>query len=223
LLLAPRRRPGPSFRALSALAFAGVLGLAYPGSAAVAPGTYDGGQTELAARLVLKADGRFAYALSYGALDEQAQGRWVEKDGQVLLTTEPAPKPPRFAVVSDKPKAGDVIEVALADPDLLQGSPLTMVVTYADAPEPVFVEAGEDGRLPVPAGKTVASLVPDLPVFPIPLAPYAVKRGGRRIVFKFEPNNIGTAGFAAEPLAIEGSALILKRYDRSIRFEEAED
>lgn len=204
-------------------AFAGALIAICPAFAAVAPGTYDGGQTELAARLVLKADGRFAYALSYGALDEQAQGRWVEKEGQVLLTTEPAPKPPRFAVVSDTPRTGEAIEVALDEPGLLQGSPLTMVVTYADTPEPVFVEADEGGRLPVPSGKTVASLVPDLPVFPIPLAPYAVKPGGRRIVFRFEPNDIGTADFAAEPLAVEGAALILKRYDRSIRFEKAED
>ena len=213
----------PASPALRLVLACTLSGLAHGASAAVSPGTYDGGQTELAARLVLKADGRFAYALSYGALDEQAQGRWVEKDGQVLLTTEPAPKPPRFAAISDTAKAGGAIEVALDDPDLLQGSPLTMVVTYADTPQPVFVEAGEDGRLPVPPGKTVVSLVPDLPVFPIPLAPYAVKPGGRRIVFRFEPNDIGTAGFASEPLAIEGAALILKRYDRSIRFKKAED
>ena len=35
-------------------------------------GTYDGGQMEIAAGLELKADGRFRYALSYGALDEEA-------------------------------------------------------------------------------------------------------------------------------------------------------
>ncbi|WP_217352764.1 hypothetical protein [Sphingomonas sp. ID1715] len=172
---------------------------------------------------MLRADGRFQYGLSYGALDEQAQGRWVEKDGQVLLTTEPAPKPPRFAVVSDTPKDGDGIEVALDDPELLQGSPLTMVVTFAGVAEPAFVEVGEDGRLPVPPGKTITALVPDLPVFPIPLAPYAVKPGGRRIVFRFEPNDIGIAAFAGEPLTIEGGTLVLRRYDREIRFEKEQN
>ncbi|HEV2567189.1 hypothetical protein [Sphingomonas sp.] len=220
---APRRRPGSSFAAIWAPAFAGALSLAQPASAAVTPGTYDGSQTELATRLVLHADGWFQYALSYGALDEQAQGRWVERDGQLLLTTEPAPKPPRFAVVSDTPKAGDGIEVALDDPELLHGSPLTMAVTYADAAEPVFIEADESGRLPVPAGKTVVSLVPDLPVFPIPLAPHPVKPGGRRIVFRFEANDIGTAGFAGEPLAIEGGTLVMRRYDRVIRFEKEQN
>ena len=209
---------------LRAPAFAGaLLVIAHGAFAAVAPGTYDGSQAELAARLVLQPDGRFHYGLSYGALDEQARGRWVEQDGRVLLTTEPAPRPPRFAVVSDTPQPGDAIEVALDDPELLQGSTLTMVVTYADATEPAFVEADDSGRLPVPPGRTIVSLVPDLPIFPSPLAAYAVKPGGRRIVFRFEPNDIGTAAFAAEPLAVDGGALVLRRHDRTIRFEKADD
>ena len=191
--------------------------------AAVSPGVYDGSQTEMAVRLVLRPDGKFLYALSYGALDEQARGRWTEKDGRVLLTTEPRPKPPRFVAVSDTPSADGALRVALEDPELLQGSSLTMVVTYAGESEPAYVEADEDGRLPVPQGKTVAALVPDLPVYPIPLQPYALKPGGHRIVFRFEPNDFGIADFNQEPLAIEGDALVLRRYDRTIRFEKAQD
>ncbi|MBA2919022.1 hypothetical protein GON01_14060 [Sphingomonas sp. MAH-20] len=196
------------------------LFLCVPAPAAVAPGVYDGSQTEMAARLVLRPDGKFAYALSYGALDEQAQGRWIEADGKLLLTTEPRPKPPRFAVVSDKPAADGGIHVALSDPDMLQGSSLTMVVTYAGASAPAFVEVDEDGRLPVPPGKTVAALVPDLPVFEQPLPAYALTPGGHMIVFRFEPNDLGIAAFDREPLAIDGDTLVLRRYDRTIRFEK---
>lgn len=39
-------------------------------------GVYDGGQMELAAALDLRADGQFQFALSYGALDEAAEGKW---------------------------------------------------------------------------------------------------------------------------------------------------
>jgi hypothetical protein len=39
-------------------------------------GKYNGGQMELAAELDLTADGHFQYGLAYGALDEEAQGRW---------------------------------------------------------------------------------------------------------------------------------------------------
>lgn len=201
------------------LAAAAILATA-PSPAAVQPGVYDGSQTEMAVRLVLRPDGKFGYALSYGALDEQAQGRWVEADGKVLLTTEPKPKPPRFAVVSDKPAADGSIHVALSDPDMLQGSSLTMVVTYAGASEPAYIEVDDDGRLPVPAGKTVAALVPDLPVFGLTLPSYTLTPGGHAIVFRFEPNDLGVAAFDREPLAIEGDTLVMHRYDRTIRFEK---
>ena len=216
-------RVRPSTPLLAGWIFGFSLVSASPLGAAVAPGVYDGSQMEIAARLVLKPDGHFLYALSYGALDEQARGRWVEQDGKLLLTTEPRPKPPRFTVVSDKPAADGAIHVAMDNAELLQGSSLTMAVTFAGEDRPAYIEADEDGRLPLPAGKTVVALVPDLPVYPIPLTPYALKPGGHRIVFRFEPNDIGIADFDREPLAIEGATLVLRRYDRTITFEKAED
>lgn len=192
-------------------------------SAAVQPasplaGDYDGGQTEMAARLRLSPDGRFQFALSYGALDEIAKGSWREVNGEVRLTTEPAPKAPAFTAVSDTPVADGSLHVALADPELLQGSPLTVAVTYADSDQPSFVEAAEDGRVPVEPGRTVTAIVPDLPVYPLPLAAYRLGPGGHRIVFRFDINDFGIAGFADEPLAIENGELLMRRYDRLIRF-----
>jgi hypothetical protein len=51
---------------------------------------------ELASHLQLSADGRFRYELAYGALDEQAKGRWHREKEAILLFTEPRPKPPEF-------------------------------------------------------------------------------------------------------------------------------
>src|SRR3954469_6839333 len=62
-------------------------------------GTYDGGQMEMAAGLELRADGRFNYGLSYGALDEEAAGRWTLNGDRVLLTSDPVIAP-RFVLVS---------------------------------------------------------------------------------------------------------------------------
>jgi hypothetical protein len=56
-------------------------------------GVYDGGQMEIAAALELKPDGRFNYALSYGALDEQATGRWTISGDRVLLSSNPVVAP----------------------------------------------------------------------------------------------------------------------------------
>lgn len=53
---------------------------------------------DVAGELVLTADGRFAYALAAGALDERAEGRWERIAGRPCLTTKPTPVPPSFAL-----------------------------------------------------------------------------------------------------------------------------
>jgi hypothetical protein len=54
------------------------------------------GEQDVASGLRLRADGRFEYFLSAGALDEQAEGRWRSAGSVVTLTTEPRPIPPVF-------------------------------------------------------------------------------------------------------------------------------
>lgn len=50
------------------------------------------GVTEVGSELRLRDDGRFEWFLAYGAMDQTARGRWSERDGRVVLTTErPAP------------------------------------------------------------------------------------------------------------------------------------
>lgn len=52
---------------------------------------------DIAGELVIRADGRFQYALAAGALDERAEGRWVRTGSKVCLHTEPKPVPPVFS------------------------------------------------------------------------------------------------------------------------------
>lgn len=198
----------------------GLAGLAMAMAPAPAPlaGDYASDAAELAARLQLLEDGRFRFALSYGALDEQATGRWAAADGAVRLTTEPRPVAPRFAVVSDMAAPAGELIVALDDPELLQGSSLTLAVFYEGQEMPVFVEADEAGRVALDPARRAVALVPDLPVFPVPLKPHPLSPGGHRIVFRFEANDLGVADFAGEPLSIEGDTLVLRRHDREIRF-----
>lgn len=56
--------------------------------AAALPGFYIGNQAEMAAAIELEPDGRFAYALDYGAVSETAEGRWRLQGEQILLTVE---------------------------------------------------------------------------------------------------------------------------------------
>ena len=56
--------------------------------AAGLPGFYIGNQAEMAAAIELEPDGRFDYALDYGAVSETAEGRWRLEGQQVVLTVE---------------------------------------------------------------------------------------------------------------------------------------
>ena len=46
------------------------------------------GVMETGSELMLHPDGRFQWYLVYGALDLFAEGRWQEKDGALILTSE---------------------------------------------------------------------------------------------------------------------------------------
>jgi hypothetical protein len=55
------------------------------------------GTQDAASELILRADGGFDYALAYGALDEEASGRWRRDGDHIYLTTAPKPKPAVFS------------------------------------------------------------------------------------------------------------------------------
>lgn len=79
-----------------------VLGAALLLLAAAAPmdnpaGFYRTQQIEVAAALELQPNGHFRYVLTYGAMDEQAEGDWTFDSKTVRLTTrEAAPTPEYF-------------------------------------------------------------------------------------------------------------------------------
>lgn len=217
----PLRKQGLRARRQWTPAFAGALlaiALTQPAPAAVQPGTYEGNQTEVAAALQLQPNGRFRYALSYGALDEQASGRWEEKDGAVLLTTEPQPTPPAFPVVSDKPSPDGKVYASLEKAEEMGMLTLTLLVRYEGREAFDYVEADESGLVPVPTGSRIAEIVPSIPAVLQVAEPHRLTPGGHRIVFRFEPNDLGIADFRSEKLIIDGKDLLLRRHDRDLRF-----
>ncbi|WP_309603219.1 hypothetical protein [Sphingomonas sp.] len=50
-------------------------------------GFYASSQTEVAAAIELEADGKFAYALDYGAVSEVAEGSWTSEGTTIYLTS----------------------------------------------------------------------------------------------------------------------------------------
>jgi hypothetical protein len=182
-------------------------------------GIYDGGQMEIAAGLELRANGRFRYGLSYGALDEQAEGRWTIEGDHVLLTTEPAVVPARFLLARQKPTASGGLEIGVVDP---KGRPLPNIdiaIAY-DEGDPDIVQSREEAVVvPVEAARPPRAILLAVPVFDVESEPFRIDPAkGYGFTFRFEPNGLGTADFQRTPLAIDKGALVLPRFDRTLRF-----
>jgi hypothetical protein len=177
-------------------------------------GMYDGGQMEVGAQLVLKADGHFGYELAYGALDESATGTWEFKDGAVFLTTVPAVVPPRFVVESDKPDPRGGLWLKLSNGPLMEGANQRVYLIYGPKDQPDMVEVAEDGHVPFPGDRRPTAFLLEIPVYPVQGQPIPLTgTGGHLITVRFEANGIGKADFRAMKLSIEDGVLVMPRRD----------
>lgn len=181
-------------------------------------GVYDGTQTEMAVNLELRADGRFQYALSYGALDEEAEGRWTKVANTVLLTSDPV-TPPRFVLVEEKGAFDGRLRLKLDLPEGMSGQFFHAETRFADGTS-VDRQLSEQGDLPPikpPAPATHVTLL--LPIVGLSSGEVQLSgTGGHQLRFRFEPNDLGKVAFAQTVLRIDGGDLVLQRHDRTIRF-----
>jgi len=193
-----------------------------PAAAPAAPspaGLYEIHQMEMAGGLVLKANGHFRYALSYGAADEEAEGDWTSDGKTIRLTTKPAPTPPNFELVRDGPAPKGELSLALEPPGFGWEGSIDALVTIAGSDKKFRVRTEGAGRIEIPAGVTVTAVEPVVPVYGGTGAPIALSaERGHRLLLRFKPNDLGKAAFNQEPLAIEGNVLLLERYETLIRF-----
>jgi hypothetical protein len=178
-------------------------------------GTYDGGQMEVGAQLLLKPDGHFQYELAYGALDEAAEGTWELKGNAVLLTTVPAVTPPGFVVVSDSPAPRGLF-VKLTK-TLVEGMRQRVLLLYGASPkadqDADEAEVADDGSVPIPASKHPTAFILEIPVYPLLPKPIPLTAGGHRFVLRFEPHDIGKADFHPMPLVVDNGVLVMRRPD----------
>jgi hypothetical protein len=184
-------------------------------------GAYDGGQMEIAAGLELKADHRFRYALSYGALDEQAAGTWTVSGNQVLLTSDPVVAP-RFVLVSHGRGADGALQVNLDVPNGVSRQYFDAVITSTNG-ETQRKQLGDDGlSAPFTSANVPTSVRMLLPVFSLVGEPVRLDPGsGYSVRFRFEPNDLGKVAFQATPLKIANGDLMLDRHGRTITFKHS--
>ena len=182
-------------------------------------GTYEIHQMEMGGGLELRADGHFRYALTYGAVDEEGEGDWTADGQTVRLTSRPMPKEPTFDVIKDSPAPKCTLTISVDWGKFGWSSAPDALLTYPDAPRELhFAQADETGALH-PEKCPVDSIMPLVPMFGIPGQPLKLSPStGHNLALRFVPNDLGHVAFRGEPLKIDGSALVMERYDAEIRF-----
>ena len=183
-------------------------------------GLYETHQMEVAAGLELKPNGQFRYALSYGAVDEEAEGDWTFDGAAVRLTSNPMPKAPSFELVRDDPAPKGQLWMKLEDPGFEWGHALE-AVAKGDSSEGFEISADDSGRVDLAGKPPVRAVAPEMPVYGPTGDVFALSADrGHRLTFRFHRNDLGRARFDREPLERSGGDLLLRRYDTIFRFAQ---
>jgi hypothetical protein len=184
-------------------------------------GTYDGNQMEIAAGLELKADHHFRYALSYGALDEEAAGTWTVHGDQLLLTSDPV-TPPRFVLVSQGQGTDDNLQINVDGPAGMSQQYFDALITNTNG-ETEQKQLGENGLVSqFPSNSKPASVRMLLSIFDVVSEPVKLdSNSGYLLRFCFEPHDLGKVAFQATPLRIVSGELLLNRHGRTLRFKHS--
>jgi hypothetical protein len=182
-------------------------------------GTYDGSQMELATGLQLRADGRFAFAMSYGALDEEGQGSWSLVDRRIVLHGDPV-TPPRFVLTGQSSGAPGALRISLAAPPGLNPGLFRAIEQFADgSTDDAQFDLDGVASFPLQPGRAPTVIRVVIAVIELAGPPIAFDRAkGTTLAFRFESNDIGKVDVRDTPLAIDGGDLVLERHGRTIRY-----
>lgn len=192
--------------------------------AAGAAGLYTGDEGhEVAAQLLLRADGSYAYALSVGALDEESQGRWEERDGAITLITEPKPVPPRLTpappITTSSTEPPPYLLVTLPNGRGLAGIEFTITCADGTLISGYTQVYGWNFQSETCAQPREIALRE--PIHAIESQPYPIAPGAMALHFHLVPNDLGRVDLTGTLVVIEGEKLTLVSDRGQIRFRRA--
>jgi hypothetical protein len=209
---------GASLLAMAATASSSAVGQSAPANASPLVGTYDGHQMEMAVGLELRADGRFDYGLSYGALDERASGTWRVDGNTVLLTSDPV-TPPKFTLLRQRPASDGKTHLVLDLPKGWTRQYFDAEIGLADGRFVGGQLSDDSDAIPLAPGDRPVSLRLTLGVYDLRSDAFRLDGAAASTIHvRFEPNDLGKAAFVKTPLRIDGKNLTFDRYGRSIVF-----
>lgn len=212
---------GGFFLAVAATMSSSAVGQSAPSNSGPLAGTYDGGQMEMAVGLELRADGRFDYGLSYGALDERASGTWSVDGRTVLLTSDPVTLP-KFTLLEQRPASDGKMHLMLDLPKGWTRQYFDAEVGLADGRFVGGQLSDDSDAISLAPGDRPVSLRLALDVYELRSDTFRLDgTAASTIHVRFKPNDLGKVAFTKTPLRIDGKALTFERYGRSIVFRRA--
>ncbi|HEX5181598.1 MAG TPA: hypothetical protein VFW19_00460 [Allosphingosinicella sp.] len=171
------------------------------------------GVQDAASELVLRADGRFAYALAYGALDEEATGRWRRVGNHILLTTMPKPVPPVFAPGKAARTAEAPFTLHVTTPDGRGIPGIDFRIEFeSGAPLQDYINNDEGWSLPAQEARKPVSVTLALRIYGLVSQRFPIDMAtANDLTFVLTPHDLGRVDFEGLPLDIARGKLVMHR------------
>jgi hypothetical protein len=205
---------------MGALTLAAALLLAGPAGSASLAGHYRIHVHEAASELILHPNGRFEYGLAYGALDDEATGRWRRVGSHVLLTTLPRPVPAAFSAG----KTGHIAETPLALhatwPDDRGIPGMDFRVDFdSGAPFVDYINNDEGWRLDPSETRKPIAVTLSLTIYGLVSQRFPIDTAkANDLTFVLTPNDLGKYDFEDTPLDLAPGKLVWHRNGHPIDY-----
>jgi hypothetical protein len=169
------------------------------------------GGPDTASEILLKPDGRFAFFLMAGALDEHAEGRWTAQGRRIRLETLPKPRPPVFTAAGATRTAEGPLSIAVKWPDG-RGIALIDLRVGFDTGAPAEGYTQDDGWTLDPAETRTPRWVElGLDMYGIGYTRFPIDPAkGNALAFTLTPNDLGVMDMTGVEVEAEPGALLFR-------------
>jgi hypothetical protein len=179
---------------------------------------------DVAGGLLIRADGRFFYGLSAGALDQRAEGRWEAVLDSICLTSDPKPVPPTFT-------KGEPVEVEGAVPTIFVSWPngrgiagVDFIISFDEGPPiedytQVYGWTMPEGDKRVPRRIEIFEPIHDISAPPFELT----EADGGRLRAILTPNDFGVVDLTGTCLDESREGIVMHRFGGEIPFVRRDD
>lgn len=174
---------------------------------------------DAAGELDISADGHFDYGLAYGALDEEAHGRWQRQGDAVCLYTEPKPVPPVISRAPTAKAASQSATLMVVSPDGYGIAGIDFRIGF-DSGDPVEGYTQEDGFTLDPGEHRVPRWVELYePVNRIRAPRFTLEPEDRgKLLAILTPNDLGMVDFEGACLEATPQGAVLHRAEGDMHF-----